>query len=55
MLTAIQFDDQHRIDANKVDDVGPDSFLSAKTRTIQTMGSQFIPDELFYISRVAAK
>jgi hypothetical protein len=55
MLTSINFDDQARLEADEVDDVGADRVLSAKLRSHHAMRSQLVPQTLLCIGRLGAQ
>src|SRR4051812_18174385 len=44
MLTAIQFDDRFRFEANEIDDVNSDGGLPPKFAPVEAIGPEFTPD-----------
>jgi hypothetical protein len=55
MLPPIDFDDEPRSVANKIDDVRPNRSLSPKTRAIHSMGAQGSPNDSLNISGILSQ
>jgi hypothetical protein len=55
MLSAVEFDDQICGVADEVYDVRADWRLTTKTRSIQAMRAQCVPNDSFSIGRIVAK
>jgi hypothetical protein len=55
VLTAIDFDDQFRLKAHKVHEVGTDRLLALEFPTAQSMRAQLAPQQLLWVGLVRSQ
>jgi hypothetical protein len=53
VLAAIDFDDEARVRAKKIHNVGADRSLSPERKTLKTMGAELTPNASFGRSHIA--
>jgi hypothetical protein len=52
VLAAVQLNDQAAAEADEVDNVGVDWFLSLELKICETMGAQNVPNPVFGLGRL---